>query len=83
MEFGDIGWYCKAYKGDMDASASVVLRDVWSTSIEKINTTIFKLGILPVPNLHALDNSSWDPIDISLPETTALGKGIYWIQKTS
>jgi len=82
MEFGDIGWYCKAYKGDMDASASVVIAG-WSTSIDKINTTIFRLNTHPVPNLQALDNSYWDPIDISSPETTALGKGIYWIQKTS
>jgi len=77
-----LGWYCKAHKG-VDASASVVIGNWGVANIGEINTTIFKLINLPVPNLHAIDNSSWDPIDISSPTTTPLGKGIYWIQKTS
>ena len=74
----ELGWYCKAYKG-ANAAASVVLSG-WGMTIDKINKKIYMLNKQPVHG--AIDNSSWSEIDIT-DTTFDLGKGIYWIQKTS
>lgn len=75
----ELGWYCKAYKGNLYESATKVFES-WNLLPANVNPTIFKLKEQPLANGFEITNENYIAIDISKPDEVVLSKGIYWYQ---
>jgi hypothetical protein len=75
----ELGWYCKAYKGNLFSSATKVFKS-WNLLPANVNPTIFKLKEQPLANGFEITNENYIAIDISKPDEVVLSKGIYWYQ---
>jgi hypothetical protein len=75
----ELGWYCKAYKGNLFSSATNVFES-WNLLPANVNPTIFKLKEQPLANGFEITNENYIAIDISKPDEVVLSKGIYWYQ---
>jgi len=77
----DLGWYCKAYKGQIYQNAATVFA-LWDVSGAHIGDTIFKLKKQPLENGFSITNENYLAIDVREPNKVVLSKGIYWYQVT-
>lgn len=77
----DLGWYCKAYKGQIYQDAATVFA-LWDVSGAHIGDTIFKLKEQPLENGFSITNENYLAIDVREPNKVVLSKGIYWYQVT-